>query len=112
MEYAGGSSVSQVVATGPDEAMAKWAERLRNGEHFALTPAQAYALSRELDETDGFDECVAIENVDNVWYTSELINDGLADFNIVETVTPAGGPSVESSPSAEPSHGGPLDHIH
>jgi len=83
MEFEGATSVSQVHADTPAEAVRHWFEQLGSGTAYGLTRDQARRL-REGFSGDDYHP-VPLEGLVNAWCTTALGGDNLALFNIILT---------------------------
>ena len=84
MEFEGTTSVSQTTASTVVEALALWADGLRQPENYGLSSASAHRLFDCIREEKDV-KPVGIRETVNVWCTTVLAGDSLALLNIVKT---------------------------
>jgi hypothetical protein len=81
LDYAGGTYISQVRASGTTKAVNRWLTSLEPKVIQGLTPKKKESLADQL----AGDEPVAVEGSTNVWCVSAVLRGSLALINIVKT---------------------------
>lgn len=84
VEFEGTTSVSQLPANDPTEAVRRWFERLGNGDPYGLSADQARRLKAEFLGCE-HRRPVPLSGLFNAWCTSVFGGDTSALFNIILT---------------------------
>lgn len=96
LEFEGLNSVSQIDAADPDAAFRRWTEGLARPLGYGLDPKQAAALAKNIEGYKDRRKLTALEGMQNVWCTTELVGKTSALFNIIGTVPGEGGSEVHT----------------
>ena len=84
LEFSGTTSVSQVQAQSPEEAVRQWIAKLLEPKAYGLSKGPARSLKSALDRQDG-DSLAALNGLTRVWCATALVKKELALLHIVET---------------------------
>ena len=83
LDWRGGTYVSQVRASSPQQAVVLWAQQDLLRPAIELDPERRFRLERDLESGDS--RPVRLANTDNVWCATTLLDNDLACLHVVKT---------------------------